>query len=188
MSGAVAVRTLLWERLDERGLEAVCLAKVATGWEIDARYVGAHEGSAVTAEYKLLVDPDWVTLRLDAVWGMGPSHRHRTLERMGTRWWLDGTPRPDLDGCIDVDLRWTPLTNTLPIRRLGLAPGGGADVEVIWLGEGDLRIERSSQRYTRTGADTWRFESLGSGFAADLRVDAEGFILDYPGFFRRVAG
>jgi uncharacterized protein len=32
----------------------------------------------------------------------------------------------------------------------------------------------------------YKFESLDGGFTADLPVDAEGLMLDYPSLFRRV--
>ena len=35
---------------------------------------------------------------------------------------MNGAHRPELDGCHDIDLACTPFTNTLPIRRLPLAP------------------------------------------------------------------
>ena len=35
-----------------------------------------------------------------------------------------GAAMPELEGCVDVDISATPVTNILPIRRLGLAPGG----------------------------------------------------------------
>jgi uncharacterized protein len=31
----------------------------------------------------------------------------------------------------------------------------------------------------------YRFEALPSGFTAELPVDAEGLVIDYPGLFRR---
>jgi len=183
---SAAVHTALWERLDAPGWESVCLQQVAAGWEIDGRYVGRHEGAAVAAEYRLILDPHWVTVRLEAAWGLGPARTWLTLDRIGTRWRANGTPRPDLDGCIDVDIRWTPLTNTLPIRRLGLQPGDAREIEVAWVGEGDLAVGKNAQRYTRTGARTWRFEALENGFAADLEVDDLGLVVDYPALFRRL--
>jgi hypothetical protein len=46
------------------------------------------------------------------------------------------------------------------------------------------------QRYTRLktgdGGWTYRFVSLDGGFSADLPVDQDGLVLDYPGLFRRV--
>jgi uncharacterized protein len=31
----------------------------------------------------------------------------------------------------------------------------------------------------------YRFDALTSGFTAELPVDAEGLVIDYPGLFRR---
>lgn len=183
---SVCAHTVLWERLDAQGWEAVCLEQVAGGWEIDARYVGRHEGAAVAAAYRLILDEHWVTVRLEAAWGLGPTRAQLTLDRIGTRWRVDGEPRADLDGCIDVDIRWTPLTNTLPIRRLALQPGEGREIEVAWVGEGDLAVGKNAQRYTRTGDRTWRFEALKNGFTAELQVDDDGLVLDYPALFRRL--
>ena len=46
------------------------------------------------------------------------------------------------------------------------------------------------QRYTRLetgdGGGLYRFLSLDGGFTADLPVDLDGLVLDYPGLFRRV--
>lgn len=36
-------------------------------------------------------------------------------------------PGPRLDGCFDVDLESSSMTNTLPVHRLGLAPGAAAE-------------------------------------------------------------
>jgi len=33
---------------------------------------------------------------------------------------------------------------------------------------------------------TYRFVSLDGGFSAELPVDQDGLIMDYPGLFRRV--
>jgi hypothetical protein len=52
----------------------------------------------------------------------------------------------------------------------------------------DLSASARDQRYTalEPGA-LYRFESPDSGFTAELPVDEDGFVLDYPGLFRRLA-
>ena len=51
-----------------------------------------------------------------------------------------------------------------------------------------LAITPARQRYTAiTPNALYRFESLESGFSADLPVDGQGLVTDYPGLFRRVA-
>src|SRR5438270_5517587 len=61
---------------------------------------------------------------------------------------LSGEPVPSLDGCIDVDITATPFTNTLPIRRLALAPGQAADLLVAYFTVPEMEIRPVRQRYT----------------------------------------
>jgi hypothetical protein len=95
-----------------------------------------------------------------------------------------------LDGCHDVDIRVTPFTNTLPIRRLALAPGASAELRVGYITVPDLSIRPVRQRYTclarSESGGIFRYDSLDSGFRADLTVDAHGLVVEYPGIWMRV--
>ena len=44
----------------------------------------------------------------------------------------------------------------------------------------------SEQRYTRLDDRRYRFELTHGSFTRDITVDADGFVLDYPGLFSRV--
>ncbi len=89
-----------------------------------------------------------------------------------------------------MDISQTPFTNTLPIRRLGLGPGESAEISVAYVDGTQLQPWPEPQRYTcleeggRRGG-LYRFLSLDGGFTADLPVDADGLVLDYPGLFKR---
>jgi hypothetical protein len=100
-----------------------------------------------------------------------------------------GEPLPELDGCIDVDISATPFTNTLPIRRLGLEPGESEELVVTYVRVPELLVGPERQRYgcleAQADGGLYRFEALTSGFTAELPVDAEGLVIDYPGLFRR---
>lgn len=103
--------------------------------------------------------------------------------------WRDGAgrPLPALDGCIDVDLRCSPLTNTLPIRRLGAQLQQRRELRVAYvdplqLGQG---ARAAAQAYTLLGPGRYRFEGLDSGFSAEIETDDEGLVLRYPGLFER---
>jgi hypothetical protein len=114
------------------------------------------------------------------------------LEADGRGHWLaDGRPAPTLEGCIDVDLAATPFTNTLPIRRLALAPGDEARVLAVWVGAPGLDLEVLDQRYRRLepagGLDRYRYTVPRSAFEAELSVDDEGLVHHYAGLARRVA-
>jgi uncharacterized protein len=96
-----------------------------------------------------------------------------------------------LDGCLDLDISRTPFTNTLPIRRVALAPGESTDLLVAYTSVPDLSIRPVRQRYTclsRTPSDgTYRYEGLESNFTADLLVDEKALVVDYPGIWKRAA-
>jgi hypothetical protein len=66
---------------------------------------------------------------------------------------------------------------------------GSAEITVAYLEGADLQPWPEPQRYTRLetgdGGLTYRFVSLDGGFSADLPVDSDGLVMDYPGLFRR---
>ena len=99
---------------------------------------------------------------------------------------MNGAHRPELDGCVDLDLACTPFTNTLPIRRLPLHVGDAADLTVAHVDVETLDVRPDHQRYTRLGEHHWRFEQLSSGWAQEFDVDEHGLVRDYPTLFRRV--
>ena len=72
----------------------------------------------------------------------------------------DGQLLGELGDCIDVDLDWSPSTNTLPIQRL-------------------------EQSYERLPDGRYRYRS--GRFTADLAVDADGMVLQYGVNWKAVA-
>ncbi|MCU1391972.1 MAG: hypothetical protein JWM34_400 [Ilumatobacteraceae bacterium] len=100
---------------------------------------------------------------------------------------MNGAHRPELDGCVDLDLPCTPFTNTLPIRRLPLRVGDTADITVAYVDVETLDVRPDHQRYTRVDTHRWRFEQLETGWHQEFEVDEHGLVRDYPTLFRRVA-
>ena len=92
-----------------------------------------------------------------------------------------------------MDLSVTPFTNTLPIRRLVLRDGESSEIADVYVTVPVMEQGVSRQRYTclERGPEggLYRYEDRGifRGFTADLPVDAEGLVLDYPGIFRRMS-
>ena len=204
---AVLPGSLFWDRRDTSGAEHAL---------VDARAGLHARGSALAvdpipygARYELRTDPEWVTTALDvSTEGAGWSRTLR-LESEGGRWrtvtgergdldaaltaaghagaGLPGTEDPDrLFGAFDVDLTGSPLTNTLPIRRLGLLkaePMVAHRVSVAWVLLPSLEIVQADQIYTALGDGRVRFAN--ETFSADLVVDDEGFVVEYPGLARR---
>jgi uncharacterized protein len=94
---------------------------------------------------------------------------------------------PAIAGCLDVDLAFTPATNILPLRRLGLAAGESGEMTAAWVRFPALSIEPLPQRYTRLDARRVRYESRGGAFTAELEVDELGLVVRYPPLWERVA-
>ena len=92
-------------------------------------------------------------------------------------WKIDGTHAEPLDGCVDVDFSFTPATNTLQVRRLGLEIGESRTLPVAWLSLPTLTVQPLEQTYTRLDASRWRYGD--EDFTTELVVDSDGYVLRY---------
>jgi hypothetical protein len=113
----------------------------------------------------------------------------RILNADGAGNWHDthGNNLPSLQGCIDVDIIATPFTNTLPIRRLAWQEGEQQRISVAWIAVPDLQVLRSPQTYTCiTPGKQFRYENVDTSFSANLDIDEDGLVIDYPDMFMRV--
>lgn len=164
-----------------------------TGFEVLFAGPGGLAGHTTAVEqgqtwyvgYRIEVDAAWRTVRAEVV-GQSPSGRRTTLlERHdGDRWTVDGEPAPLLDGCVDVDLESSAVTNTLPIHRLEFPPGEPVACPAAYV-QADLSVIRLEQTYTARGELRFGYTAPAFGFTAELRYDASGLIVDYPGIARR---
>jgi hypothetical protein len=153
--------------------------------------IGLEAGRPFRIGYEVRCDERW---RVREVRAAAPDLGRPVLDLLADgegRWKRGGgESMPELDGCIDVDISATPFTNTLPIRRLGLEPGKSEELMVTYVRVPELLVGPERQRYgcleAQADGGLYRFEALPSGFVAELPVDAEGLVIDYPGLFRRV--
>ena len=98
-------------------------------------------------------------------------------------WRFNGREESAVEGCIDVDLNFSPVTNLLPIRRLNLGIGEHSEVKAAWLRFPSFELEPLVQVYTRLDEFRYRYSSSGGEFVRELTVNEVGFITDYPGFW-----
>jgi uncharacterized protein len=179
-----------WERADEgRGVSIARRERLDDGWLFHGSEVLVGD-ETLSCHFSVVVGTDWVTRRVEASTVSAAGEARRVLEAVDGRWTVDGASRPDLDGCVDVDVAATPLTNTFPIRRLaGLAVGEEVTSGVAWVDVPALGVTRVHQTYQRLGdADglaLWRYHDPLHG-AFVLTVDEEGMVVDYEGFARRI--
>ncbi len=104
---------------------------------------------------------------------------------------MDGAPAPELDGCLDLDLESSSLTNAFPVHRLALRVGDRSDAPAAYVRATDLVVERLEQRYERVAdqGDRRCFEYAAPAFDFTCRLvyDRHGLPIDYPGIAERAA-
>lgn len=167
------------------GHDTAALMRGPDGWHLSGVAVFAHDDRPCRLEYEITCDTHWLTRRCILHGYIGPAAIVLDVARNAIgAWTIGGTPAPSLNGCDDIDLGFTPATNLLPIRRLGLAVGAKAAVRAAWVRFPELTTEVLDQVYTRLARDQYLYESAGGSFRRDLRVDDAGFVLDYPQLWR----
>jgi PPOX class probable F420-dependent enzyme len=165
-----------WVGFSEHGL--------AAEGHISARLPEPH-----SMDYRLEVDAEFVTRRIAVQVRRGEDTAEVEIRHHDGRWSVNGDSRPDLDGALDVDLAACPLTNVMPIRRHHFVRRPGThELVMVFVDVPSLRVYPSRQRYTHVrvlpdGGAIVRYES--GDFRSDLTVDADGFVVDYPGLGRR---
>jgi hypothetical protein len=172
------------------GFEVAFLLVNDGGVRIDGHTVAVEDGRPFAVGYAIELDEDWRT-RSARVWGRSEVGRRAVaLDSAGDgRWTVDGVADAQLDGCLDVDLESSALTNAFPVRRLGLAPGQASDAPAAYVRALDLGVERIEQRYARVdeGEARQRYDYASStfDFRCEIRYDEAGLAIEYPGIATR---
>ncbi len=198
----LATTALFWRRLDTAGCEqALCTDR--SGLRAKGTMLAATP-VPFACRYELYTDDTWTTARCEVTVEGAGFQRAVRLERAAGRWRVTATEQGNLDatlraagqdaaeqpGCeepdalhaaLDVDLSYSPMTNTLPIRRLGLLDGTAGvshTIDVAWILLPGLEVLHSSQTYTVLEGRRVRFTS--GDFAAELELDDHGYVRRYP--------
>jgi len=186
-----AIRTICWTPIWNKnrggvGLEHLLLTEHAADSVVLAF---DDERGPFRLTYRLTWDESWQLRDAELVLATERSTRSLTLRTDGRGHWRDGNDRAldALDGCMDIDIWPTPFTNSFPIRREPMAIGERRQFLMAWIFAPDLTVHPQPQAYTRLADRLYLFENLdGSDFRAELAVDEDGIVLDYPDLFRRV--
>lgn len=185
------IRNILWSSPDGNRLEHVTLFEEKSGFKAEGIILRRQAPIDVQLRYVITGDGGW-NVRSIGVRPVSGEEPGLFLEGDGTGGWFgpDGKRITSLEGCLDVDIAASPFTNTIAIRRLRLERGGTKDIRVAFVSVSELAATSMRQRYTRLtigdDRDVYRYESGESKFTADLPVDADGILLEYPGYFKRV--
>jgi hypothetical protein len=123
--------------------------------------------------YELETSAGYVTERLQASIAGDPEP---TLVRSRS---------PELEGVLDCDLAFSPLTTAMPVLRHRMHEGGAARAsDVAWVSVPDLTVHRDHQIYEPLGERRVRFRSQDTDFERVIELTAAGFVRDYPDIAR----
>lgn len=179
-----------WRHRDARdGFEVVFLSPGASGHGAVGTTAAVEGGEPWVVRYEIELDARWLTR------GARVTGTRRTLALRSDepgRWQIDGRPAPHLEGCLDVDLESSVLTNAFPVHHHELEIGEHTAAPAAYVRAADLRVERLEQRYERLADDPggrrrFRYQAPAFDFECELVYDEHGLLLDYPGIATRAA-
>jgi uncharacterized protein len=188
---------LTWQGVESKRLESVRLLLAASDGRAKAsgRIIAAAtaDEEAFSASFEAGTDQSGAFSRLLIRATTAEEERQISVSRTKDGLWLvdrgEGSERAAFDGAMDVDVAGAVLFNGLPIRRLGLHKESGRhELPVVYVSLPDLSVRVLNQTYTTVsiGDDSAVVNYDDGSFTADLTVDENGFVIDYPRLARRI--
>jgi uncharacterized protein len=180
---------LLWTGRKYYSLENCLVDITETGTTITSTIIGHYQNKIYKVEYRIRTNENWETTSFEI------SSRHSNEEHLISfegdgkgNWRNSGRPVNEFQGCIDIDIPLTPFTNSLPINRIKMLPGDEKEIQVIYLDLLSQEIKAVRQHYRCLSATEYQYENIPNDFEATIKVDENGFVVDYPALFVRSFG
>ena len=92
-----------------------------------------------------------------------------------------------VDGCVDVDLGFTPSTNLLPIKRLQASPRKGNGSHGRMGRVSILQAETPGADLPSEECPDRALRERGGKFQRDLQINRKGVVIKYPGLWETEA-
>lgn len=178
--------TARWRSLEADGLDHVTVEAAVDRIVARGAVIGSRGGVPYGVYYRIDCALDW-GVREVAIGAADGRGLHLLTDGRGEWATGNGEPIAALDGCLDVDLAGTPFTNTLPIRRLSWEPGERRELRMAYVPFDSFEPIADGQSYTcLEPARRFLYQAADRSFEAELAVDADGLVTDYPSLFARV--
>jgi len=173
--------TIIWKRLDLPGHDFAQVISAQNGRILSGTAIFLFDDVNCCLNYAVLCNSFWETKKVQVTGVVGDKSVEIEIEvTTGKRWLLTGVEQPHIQGCLDIDLAFTPATNLLPIRRENLRVGETKRVAAAWLQFPQLTMAPLTQTYGRISTLKYRYTSGGGQFTADLTVRKSGLVTIYP--------
>jgi hypothetical protein len=177
---------IVWRPLHTAGAEWCSVERGPNGATIAGVAIVGSPGAVHRFDYELELAPAAVTRRaqITAVLPDRTDLFDVAADGKGS-WWRSGKLVLNDTEAIDVDLGFSPLTNSLPVWRLGLQIGQVREISVLWLKYPELTLVRGRQTYERLDDGSYCYRS--GSFEAVVRVFPDGLVEEYVGYWKAVA-
>jgi uncharacterized protein len=186
-SGPQLISSGVWQWLQGTGLERFEFLRAGDEWILRGSIITLADGAATEAGYELACNNLFHTRRAVVSVRNGSGERRVQIAFENGRWYENGRENLKVNGALDIDLGWSPSTNTLPIRRLKLAIGqASGEFHAAWIRFPELALEPLPQEYVRISERVYRYSSRAGAFTAELLVDEHGLVVEYEGLWQRV--
>ncbi|MGA3252978.1 MAG: putative glycolipid-binding domain-containing protein [Mycobacterium sp.] len=183
---------LTWRAQDVSRMESVRVQLSGKRIKANGRIVAAASATnpAFGAFYEVQTDESGATKRFGLTVTLAERERQLAVARDEENMWLvtdhQGESRAGFQGALDVDVVFSPFFNALPIRRLGLHERADSiTLPMVYVNVPEMTVTAATVSYSSPGGLAGI--KLRSPVAdTTVTVDADGFILDYPGLAERI--
>ncbi|MEZ0352880.1 putative glycolipid-binding domain-containing protein [Mycobacterium sp. pR1184] len=191
-AGSVWPAMLTWRAPDISRMESVRVQVSGKRIRAAGRIVAAATATnpAFGAFYEVQTDETGATKRFGLTITLAERERQLAISRDEENMWMvtdhQGERREGYNGALDVDVVFSPFFNALPIRRLGLHERAETiTLPVVYVNVPDMTVTPATVSYASSGGGEGI--KLHSPVAdTTVSVDADGFIVDYPGLAERI--
>ena len=160
--------SVVWEWHDD-SYDRAQITQNHDGWHITGRHGETR--------YVITLDAGFCCRTLEASHG---THA-LTLNRTKSGWLTEKAELVAQSAQVaHLDLGWTALTNTFPIKCLQATEQTTGVFDVLMVTLPNLDISVVPQSYTQQDHG-WLYQNKASGFSANLTIDKNGLVTDYPG-------
>jgi hypothetical protein len=176
----------LWQWVQSPGLERFEFSRIGDEWVFRGTILTLSHDAPAEMRYEIACDRSFRTKNAKISLVDASGERTLKIDARDGRWFENGRENQIVNGAIDIDLGWSPSTNTLPLKRLKLEIGqSSGEFVAAWVRFPELTLQPLRQEYLRLGDRQYRYSSRGGAFVAKLTMDKDDLVMDYEGFWFR---
>ena len=178
---------ILWSGIEYYSLEN-CIIDFGGGENaVKSIIIGYYHKKIYQVTYVIKLNREWETNACSVEFQYENKVRKFEFVSDNSRWTLNGAYRAEFDHCTDVDIPLTPFTNSLPINRLKLDVGQEKEIDIVYIDLLENNIRHVRQKYRKLSSGLYKYENIPNDFEAEIEVDRDGFVVQYPALFTRTA-